>query len=94
MGRWAAEDVVALRTQPARDLSAMDGYAVRFADGAGPWTVIGESAAGRRFAGTVGAGEAVRIFTGAVVPEGADSVIIQENVVARGRSGDADRRCT
>lgn len=83
-GRWAAEDVVALRTQPARDLSAMDGYAVRFADGAGPWTVIGESAAGRRFTGSVGAGEAVRIFTGAVVPEGADSVIIQENVARAG----------
>lgn len=85
-GRWAAEDVVALRTQPARDLSAMDGYAVRFADGAGPWRVIGESAAGKRFAGSVGAGDAVHIFTGAVVPGGADSVIIQENVA---RDGDA-----
>jgi molybdopterin molybdotransferase len=83
-GRWAAEDVVALRTQPARDLSAMDGYAVRFADAAGPWRLIGESAAGKRFAGSVGAGEAVRIFTGAVVPEGADSVIIQENVTRDG----------
>lgn len=79
-GRWAAEYVVAQRTQPARDLSAMDGYAVRFADAAGPWRVIGESAAGKRFAGAVGAGEAVRIFTGAVVPDGADSVLIQENV--------------
>ena len=79
-GRWAAEDVLALRTQPARDLSAMDGYAVRFADGGGPWRVIGESAAGKRFAGSVGACAAMRIFTGAVVPDGADSVIIQENV--------------
>lgn len=79
-GRWAAEDVVALRTQPARDLSAMDGYAIRFADAAGPWTVIGESAAGKQFVGSVGAGQAVRIFTGAVVPEGADTVIIQENI--------------
>lgn len=79
-GRWAAEDVVALRTQPARDLSAMDGYAIRFADTAGPWTVSGESAAGKQFVGSVGAGQAVRIFTGAVVPEGADTVIIQENV--------------
>jgi molybdopterin molybdotransferase len=79
-GRWAAEDVVALRTQPARDLSAMDGYAIRFADAAGPWTVIGESAAGKQFTGAVGAGEAVRIFTGSVVPQGADTVIIQENV--------------
>lgn len=85
-GRWAAEDVVALRTQPARDLSAMDGYAVRFVDRAGPWRVIGESVAGNRFTGSVGAGEAVRIFTGAVIPDGADSVIIQENVT---RDGDA-----
>lgn len=95
-GRWAAEDVVALRTQPARDLSAMDGYAVRFADGGGPWQVIGESAAGRRFAGSVGAGEAVRIFTGAVVPEGADTVIIQENVARDGDivrlTGDAPKK--
>lgn len=83
-GCWAAEDVVALRTQPARDLSAMDGYAVRFADAVGPWTVIGESAAGKQFAGTVGAGEAVRIFTGAVVPDGADTVIVQENVMRDG----------
>ena len=83
-GRWAAEDVLALRKQPARDLSAMDGYAVRFADGGGPWRVIGESAAGKRFAGSVGACEAVRIFTGAVVPDGADSVVIQENIAREG----------
>ncbi len=79
-GRWAAEDILALRTQPARDLSAMDGYAVRFADGTGPWRVIGESAAGSQFVGTIGKGEALRIFTGAVVPDGADSIIIQEDV--------------
>ena len=83
-GRWAAEDVVALRTQPARDLSAMDGYAIRFTDAVGPWRVVGESAAGKQFAGAVGVGEAVRIFTGAVVPEGADTVIIQENVAREG----------
>jgi molybdopterin molybdotransferase len=83
-GRWAADDVNALRTQPARDLSAMDGYAVRFADGGGPWRVIGESAAGKKFGGAVGANEAVRIFTGAVVPDGADSVVIQENVARDG----------
>lgn len=95
-GRWAAADVVALRTQPARDLSAMDGYAIRFADGAGPWTVIGESAAGRRFSGSVEAGEAVRIFTGAVVPDGADTVVIQENVARQGEyvtlTGDAPKK--
>ncbi|MEQ1538486.1 MAG: gephyrin-like molybdotransferase Glp [Sphingorhabdus sp.] len=85
-GRWAATDVAALRTQPARDLSAMDGYAVRFADGSGPWRVIGESAAGKRFTGSVSAGEAVRIFTGAVVPDGANSVIIQENVAHDGEA--------
>jgi molybdopterin molybdotransferase len=95
-GRWAAEDVRALRTQPARDLSAMDGYAIRFADAMGPWRVIGESAAGRAFAGSVGPGEAARIFTGAVVPEGTDTVIIQEEVTRNGDalqlSGDAPQR--
>jgi molybdopterin molybdotransferase len=66
-----------------RDLSAMDGYAIRASDAPGPWRVVGESAAGRRFAGDVGAGEAVRIFTGAVVPQGADCVLIQENAHAQ-----------
>jgi molybdopterin molybdotransferase len=78
--RWAAADITALRTQPGRDLSAMDGYAVRHADKPGPWRVIGESAAGAPFGGTVSAGEATRIFTGAAVPDGADSIIIQEDV--------------
>jgi len=84
VGRWAAEDVRSQRTQPACDLSAMDGYAIRFADGAGPWRVVGKSAAGRRFAGSIGKGEAVRIFTGAVMPDGADTVIIQENIARDG----------
>jgi molybdopterin molybdotransferase len=84
VGRWAAADVLAKRTQPACDLSAMDGYAICAGDAPGPWRVIGESAAGRRFTGSLGAGEAVRIFTGAVVPEGADSILIQENA---GRDG-------
>ena len=77
-GRWAAGDVLARRTQPAADLSAMDGYALRFADLPGPWRVVGESAAGRPFASDVGAGEAVRIFTGAALPRGTDTVLIQE----------------
>lgn len=77
-GRWAAGDVHALRTQPSADLSAMDGYAIRFTDLPGPWRVIGESAAGRAFAGAVEPGEAVRIFTGAPLPSGADTVMVQE----------------
>lgn len=86
-GRVLAADVVARRTQPPADMSAMDGYAVRGADIAqtpARLAVIGESAAGRPFTGAVGAGEAVRIFTGAVVPEGADTVVIQENTTRDG----------
>lgn len=83
-GRWAAADVVALRTQPSHDLSAMDGYAIRFADLPGPLAVIGESAAGRGFAGALGAGESVRIFTGAALPPGADSVLVQEEALRDG----------
>lgn len=81
---YLASDVVALRSQPAADLSAMDGYAVRFADMPGPWRVIGESAAGRPFAGSAGAAEAVRIFTGAHVPYGADCILIQEDAMREG----------
>ncbi len=80
LDRWAAEPVAALRTQPARDLSAMDGYAIRFDDLPGPLTVKGESAAGRRFSGRVEQDDAVRIFTGAVIPDGSDTVIMQEDV--------------
>ncbi|MBY0284554.1 MAG: molybdopterin molybdotransferase MoeA [Sphingomonas sp.] len=83
-GRWLADDVVANRTQPSADLSAMDGYAVRFADLPAPLTVVGESAAGRPFAGTIGPGEAVRIFTGAVMPAGADTVMVQEEAARDG----------
>ncbi|WP_374297148.1 molybdopterin molybdotransferase MoeA [Sphingomonas sp.] len=84
-GRWAAADILAARTQPAADLSAMDGYAIRFDDMPGPWQVIGESAAGRPFATPVGAGQATRIFTGAAMPPGTDTVLIQEEA---GRDGD------
>ncbi len=83
-GRWAAADVMALRSQPATDLSAMDGYAIRFADLPGPFTLIGESAAGYGFAGTVSAGETVRIFTGATMPAGADTVMVQEEATPGG----------
>ena len=71
----------ALRTQPPADVSAMDGYAVRAADVANApvrLKVIGEVAAGRPFGQALGAGEAARIFTGGVVPQGADAIVIQE----------------
>lgn len=82
VGRVLARDVQALRTQPPFPASAMDGYAVRAADLARPGarlTVIGESIAGRRFDGTVKDGQAVRIFTGAPVPPGADTILLQED---------------
>jgi len=83
-GRHAAADVHARRTQPALDLSAMDGYAIRFAERPGPWAVIGESAAGRGLAQALAPGEAARIFTGAPVPLGADAVLIQEEALREG----------
>ena len=86
--RVLARDVAARRMQPPQAMSAMDGYAVRAADAAqidSRLTVIGEVAAGRPFAGSVGAGEAVRIFTGGVVPNGADAVVIQEDTVTEGK---------
>jgi molybdopterin molybdotransferase len=82
--RVLARDLAALRTQPPQAMSAMDGYAVRSADASEVATrlkVIGEVAAGRPFEKTVGKGEAVRIFTGGVVPAGADAIIIQEDTV-------------
>ena len=84
-GRVPAEDTRAKADQPPYSVSAMDGYAVRLAD-SGPRRVIGSAPAGHPFAGRVGQGEAVRIFTGGVVPEGADAIVIQES--AR-REGDA-----
>jgi molybdopterin molybdotransferase len=85
-GRTLAQDLLATRTQPPFAASSMDGYAVRAADVAevpAELRLIGSSAAGRRFAGSIGAGEAVRIFTGAPMPEGADSVVIQEDAEPR-----------
>jgi molybdopterin molybdotransferase len=82
-GRVLAQDIKALRTQPPFSNSAMDGYALRAADTASPpatLKVVGESAAGRTFEGAVGPGEAVRIFTGAPMPDGADAIVIQEDV--------------
>jgi molybdopterin molybdotransferase len=81
-GHTLAEPLAARLTQPPFDASAMDGYAVRAADVAHlPATldVIGQAAAGHPFSGTVAARQAVRIFTGAPLPAGADAVVIQEN---------------
>ena len=85
--RVLARDVAALRTQPPQAMSAMDGYAVRARDVSEPKVrlkLIGAVAAGRPFERAVGPGEAVRIFTGGVVPEGTDAVVIQEDAVADG----------
>jgi molybdopterin molybdotransferase len=81
-GRVLAVDVAAKRTQPPADVSAMDGYAVRASDVAtvpATLNLIGEVAAGHPFSGSVGPGEAARIFTGGLLPAGADTVVIQEN---------------
>ena len=80
-GRVLARDVVATRPQPPFAASAMDGYAIRAqdAEAGARLSVIGTSAAGAGFDGMVGAGEAVRIFTGAPVPHGADMILIQED---------------
>jgi molybdopterin molybdotransferase len=85
-GRVLAADLSAQRTQPPADVSAMDGYAVRAADvktAPARLRLIGEVAAGHPFEGTVGAGEAARIFTGGVVPPGADTIVIQENTTRK-----------
>lgn len=78
-GRVLAHDLAACRTQPPFAASAMDGYAVRADDLPGTLTVIGEAAAGHRFAGRVRPGQCARIFTGAPLPDGADTIAIQEN---------------
>lgn len=81
--RVLAEPVAALRTQPPFNASAMDGYAARATDVASVparLSVIGMAPAGRGFDGTVGKAQAVRIFTGAPLPDGADTIVIQENV--------------
>jgi molybdopterin molybdotransferase len=87
LGRVLAEDIMSRRTQPPFAVSAMDGYAVRASDVAtvpARLRVIAAVPAGNAFAGRVGAGEAVRIFTGAPVPDGADCIVIQEDTVRDG----------
>jgi molybdopterin molybdotransferase len=80
LGRVLAQEIVPAIDVPAHDNSAMDGYAVRFADLGQPLREVGTALAGRPFAGHLGAGECVRIMTGAVMPQGADTVVIQEVV--------------
>lgn len=85
-GRVLVQDVVARLTQPPFAASAMDGYAIREADHStgARLAVIGEAAAGRAFGGAVSPGQAVRIFTGAPVPDGAERVVLQEDVAREG----------
>ena len=83
LGFTLAEDLVAVLTLPPQAVSAMDGYAVRAADVTSlpcKLTRIGESAAGHPWTGKIGAGQAVRVFTGAAIPDGADTIVIQEDV--------------
>lgn len=95
LGRVLLLDAVSRMEQPPFDAAAMDGYAVRAADLPGPLSVVGESAAGRGWDGTLAAGQAVRIFTGAPVPSGADRVVMQEDTTRDGDritvTGDAGR---
>ncbi len=86
LGRVLAKPLSAKRDQPPFNSSAMDGYAVRSEDKATELTVIGTSAAGHAFKGKLKAGQAIRIFTGAPVPASADSVVIQENTTASGKT--------
>jgi molybdopterin molybdotransferase len=86
IGRYLAAPLLAARTQPAADLSAMDGYAMRADDLFGPWRVIGESAAGHPFPGRLQGGEAIRISTGALMPPGEAVVLLQENAARDGAS--------
>ena len=88
--RVTAEGVAARLTQPPADVSAMDGYALRAADGTlnASLTVIGAAPAGHPFDGQVGPGQAVRLFTGSVVPSGTDAILLQEDAT---RDGDTVR---
>lgn len=94
LGRVTATHVKARRSQPPADLSAMDGYAVCADDLDGPWRIVGESAAGHPFDGKLAPGEAVRISTGALMPDGSGAVLLQENATRDGdslaRNGEGD----
>ena len=75
VGRYLAANLSAQRSQPAADMSAMDGYAIRFEDRGGPWTLVGECKAGSQPCAALKPGEAARIFTGALLPDDADTEI-------------------
>ncbi len=93
-GRVLAYPLKARRTQPPADVSAMDGYAVRAVDVATApvrLKIVGEVAAGRPFASAIGHGEAARIFTGGVVPEGADTIVIQEHTKRGGNHVEVEK---
>ncbi|WP_439546030.1 molybdopterin molybdotransferase MoeA [Sandarakinorhabdus sp.] len=85
-GRVLAQAITARLTQPPFAAAAMDGYAIRWADLHVPWRMVGESAAGHGWAGLLGAREAVRIFTGAPLPGGADTIVVQEEVTRDGHT--------
>ncbi|HEX3917271.1 MAG TPA: gephyrin-like molybdotransferase Glp [Caulobacteraceae bacterium] len=84
VGRTLAEDIHAMRDQPPYPASAMDGWGLAAADTPGRLRIAGESAAGRPYEAPLARGEAVRIFTGAALPTGADTIVIQENATRDG----------
>lgn len=86
IGRVLAQDVAAVRDQPPFDASAMDGWALRSADAPGTLAIAGESAAGHGYEGALKPGQAVRIFTGAAMPAGADTIVIQEDATREGET--------
>ena len=95
-GRVLAMPVIARLTQPPADVSAMDGYALRAVDGGlgARLRVVGAAPAGHPFAGQVGPGDAVRLFTGSVVPAGADTILLQEDAVRDGEVVEVREACT
>lgn len=93
LGRYLARDIAATRNQPPFRASAMDGYALRSADITSlpkTFQLVGESAAGKRFDGSIGKDEAIRIFTGAPVPDDADTVVMQEDTTASDETVDIE----
>ena len=94
-GRVLATAVQARLTQPPADVSAMDGFSLRAADGlkGAVLKVIGTAPAGHPFAGEIGPGEAVRVFTGSIMPDGGDTVLLQEDAVAVGEAVTVNEAC-